>query len=252
LEVKAVCSESRTHGLTGAEFPQGDLATLQVEVHSEQLELLKNAADEYDWNRIESEVEPLFKEAALDFRNKRSQSACPHKQQAEEDLQVTFPFLDEIEEAENRSGVRNPKGAGRKGQSFISSITADTRRILFGNVSCHEKNRGRSLWKSVRLQIEEPRYGRTYEWNWNPLDFRLNGAENPRGLPDEYAKKRILELKNDRFASRGDYGYSGWIQFPDEEFLCVYHHGDGTEPGYQRGATAHILGTRFYETDFST
>jgi len=30
LEVKAVCSESRTHGLTGAEFPQGDLATLQI------------------------------------------------------------------------------------------------------------------------------------------------------------------------------------------------------------------------------
>jgi len=28
LEVKAVCGESCTHGLTGAEFPQGDLATL--------------------------------------------------------------------------------------------------------------------------------------------------------------------------------------------------------------------------------
>jgi len=27
--VKAVCLETRTHGLTGAEFPQGNLATLQ-------------------------------------------------------------------------------------------------------------------------------------------------------------------------------------------------------------------------------
>jgi len=35
LEVKAVCSESRTHGLTGAEFPQGDLATLQWEIFRE-------------------------------------------------------------------------------------------------------------------------------------------------------------------------------------------------------------------------
>jgi len=34
LEVKAVCSESRTHGLTGAEFPQGDLATLQAALQS--------------------------------------------------------------------------------------------------------------------------------------------------------------------------------------------------------------------------
>jgi hypothetical protein len=76
--------------------------------------------------------------------------------------------------------------------------------------------------------------------SWNPQS----------GLPDEYAKKRILELKNDRFASRGDYGYSGWIQFPEGEFLCAYHHGGGTQPGYQRGATAYILCTRFYDTDF--
>ena len=122
----------------------------------------------------------------------------------------------------------------------VNSMTADTRRILFGNVSSNEKNGGRSLWKTLRLRIEEPRYGRTYEWNWNPQS----------GLPDEYAQKRILELKNDRFASPGDYGYSGWIQLPEGEFLCAYHHGGGAEPGYQRGASAYILCTRFYETDF--
>jgi len=105
-------------------FNYDQMTIFEVEVHSEQLELLKNAADEYNWDVIKSEVEPLFKEAALDFRNKRSQSVCPHKQQAEDDLQVTFPFLDEMEEAENRNGVRNPKGAGRKGQSFISYLKA--------------------------------------------------------------------------------------------------------------------------------
>ena len=78
-------------------FNYNQMTLLEVEVHSEQLELLKNATDEYDWEVIKAEVEPLFKEAALDFRNKRSQSACPHKQQAEEDLQETFPFLDEME-----------------------------------------------------------------------------------------------------------------------------------------------------------
>ena len=114
------------------------------------------------------------------------------------------------------------------------------RRITFGNVSDREKNGGRSLWKLLRLRIEEPRYGRSYQWNWNPQS----------GLPDEYARTRVLELKNDRFASRGDFGYSGWIQFPDGEFLCVYHHGGATEPGYQRGATAYVVGTRFCESDF--
>jgi len=31
-----------------------------VEVHSEELELLKQTADEYDWEAIKSEVEPLI------------------------------------------------------------------------------------------------------------------------------------------------------------------------------------------------
>ncbi len=114
------------------------------------------------------------------------------------------------------------------------------RRILFGNISEREKNGGRSLWKSLRLRIEEPRYGRTYEWNWNPQN----------GLPDEYARTRVLELKNDRFASMGDFGYSGWVQLPDGDFLCVYHHGGGTEPGYKHGATSYVVGTRFNEADF--
>jgi hypothetical protein len=105
-------------------FHYDQMTLLEVEVHSEQLELLKNAADEYDWNRIESEIKPLFKEAALDFRNKRRQMACPHKQQAEEDLQETFPFLDEIEETDVISNSRNSRGAGRKGQDFISYLKA--------------------------------------------------------------------------------------------------------------------------------
>ena len=34
-------------------FNYNQMTLLEVEVHSDQLELLKNAADEYDWNRIE-------------------------------------------------------------------------------------------------------------------------------------------------------------------------------------------------------
>ena len=105
-------------------FNYDQMTIFEVEVHSEQLELLKNAADEYDWEAIRAEVEPLFKEAAIDFRQRKRQSACPHKQQAEEDLQETFPFLDDMESSDITKSNKNPKGAGRKGQDFISYLKA--------------------------------------------------------------------------------------------------------------------------------
>ena len=55
-------------------FSYNQMTLMEVEVHSEELELLKNAADEYDWGRIESEVEPLFKKAVLDFRKRKRSS----------------------------------------------------------------------------------------------------------------------------------------------------------------------------------
>ena len=58
-------------------FNYDQMTIFEVEVHSQQLELLKNAADEYDWKAIESEVEPLFKEAAFDFRHRKRSSTCP-------------------------------------------------------------------------------------------------------------------------------------------------------------------------------
>jgi hypothetical protein len=105
-------------------FNYDQITIFEVEVHSAQLELLKNAADSYDWEAIEYEVEPLFKKAAFDFRHRNRSSVCPHKDDLEISLQEIFPFLDEMEQVENHNGVRNPKGAGRKGQSFISYLKA--------------------------------------------------------------------------------------------------------------------------------
>ena len=104
-------------------FNYNQMTLLEVEVHSEELGLLKQASDEYDWDAIKTEVEPLFKEAALDFRNRKRSSVCPRKNESETSLQETFPFLDEIEETDKVSSG-NPKGAGRKGQSFISYLKA--------------------------------------------------------------------------------------------------------------------------------
>ena len=81
-------------------FNYDQMTLLEVEVHSDELELLKQAADEYDWKSIRAEVEPRFKEAALDFRDKKRQPACPHKNQEEVSLQGIFPFWDEVDETD--------------------------------------------------------------------------------------------------------------------------------------------------------
>jgi len=59
LEVKAVCSESRTHGLTGAEFPQGDLATLRVGLHQYQIRELDAEIQAANWNVQLAELNSL-------------------------------------------------------------------------------------------------------------------------------------------------------------------------------------------------
>lgn len=94
------------------------------------------------------------------------------------------------------------------------------------------KNAGRSVWRSLRLRIEEPRY-RIYEWSWSPRD----------GFPNQYEVDHILELRNDRQSSPGDFGYSGWVQFPDGEAFCVVHYKGDAKHSY-------VVGTWIRESDF--
>ena len=42
----------------------------------------------------------------------------------DEDLQESFPFLNEMAETEVAASDRNPNGAGRSGQDFISYLKA--------------------------------------------------------------------------------------------------------------------------------
>jgi len=95
-----------------------------------------------------------------------------------------------------------------------------------------EKNAGRSIWRSMKLSIREPRY-RTYEWQWRSQD----------GLPNQYEIDHILELRNDRLSSRGDFGYSGWVQFPDGEVFCAVHYRGDAKLSY-------VMGTWLRESDF--
>jgi len=105
-------------------FDYNQMTLLGIEVHSDELELLQQAADMYDWEIMETEMEPKFKEAALNFRDGKHSFACPRKDELNEDLQESFPFLDEMAESEVVESDRNPNGAGRKGQDFISYLKA--------------------------------------------------------------------------------------------------------------------------------
>jgi len=95
-------------------FDYDQMTLLGIEVHSDELELLQKAADEYAWEAIEMELEPKFKEAAMDFRDGKHSFVCPRKDELDEDLQESFPFLDEMAETEVAATDRNPKGAVRR------------------------------------------------------------------------------------------------------------------------------------------
>jgi BNR/Asp-box repeat. len=127
-----------------------------------------------------------------------------------------------------------------RGEYPVNPLEGDTRPILVGAVSRKGNNSCEAVWRRMALRIDEPRLGREYAWSWDHTD----------GLPDAYIDSRVLELKNDRLASPADFGYSGWAETSDGEFVCAYHHGGGSEPGYVAGESSHVLGTWFNEEDF--
>ncbi|MGE4264278.1 MAG: sialidase family protein [Desulfovibrio sp.] len=132
------------------------------------------------------------------------------------------------------------------GEYPVDPLDGNSRPILFGAVSRKEDNACEALWRRVSLVIREPLPGgapgqeREYAWRW----------DHAQGFPDAFIDSRVLELKNDRDAAPGDFGYSGWAELADGEFFCAHHHGGGYEPEYLEGYSAHVLGTRFFETDF--
>lgn len=129
----------------------------------------------------------------------------------------------------------------RRRSISVPANSVRTRPIVFGASSLKTKNACKADIHAISLRIHDPRYLRHYVWNWRPED----------GFPDEYARSRILALTTELKASPGDYGYSGWVEIAEGEFLCVHHHAEGEEQGYERGKSAHIETRRFFSSDFS-
>ncbi len=113
------------------------------------------------------------------------------------------------------------------------ALDRSRRPVRFGNVPKgdpgvgpfhFERNAGRSVWEAVALTIAEPHYG-THQWSWTPAD----------GLPNQYEVDRILELHNDRNSPPGDFGYSGWVQLPDDRVFVVSHYRGDAPHSYVEG-----------------
>ena len=81
-----------------------------VNVH--ELGLLQKAAGEHDWKAIETEVEPEFEDAAVDFRHQKHSFACTLKGELDRDLQAISPFLDGLAGTEVAAQDGNPDGTG--------------------------------------------------------------------------------------------------------------------------------------------
>lgn len=128
----------------------------------------------------------------------------------------------------------------RRAHIRVDARLAATRPILFGTPSIDEKNAGRHVWRALTLSTREPRYERRYAWKWS---FR-------EGMPDAWSRAHVLELDNDRRASLGDFGYSGWVELPDGRFFCAYHHGGSEDEDYEPNRSSHIRGVWFSEDDF--
>lgn len=119
---------------------------------------------------------------------------------------------------------------------------ADTRAILAGCSALKKDNGGRHFWRRMELAISEPAYDREYLWRW----------DHTQGHPDAWARAHVLELENDRLATSGDFGYSGWTRLPDGGMFCAYHHAGGDDPEYRSGFCSHVRGVKFYESDFTS
>ncbi len=88
---------------------------------------------------------------------------------------------------------------------------------------------GESYWKRVNVKIENPTDPECIAPWWAPGMY-----------PDQYQRNYMLEIDYDESA---DWGYSGWVQFPDGEIFCVYYILEDAEKCY-------IKGCYFTEEDF--
>ncbi len=103
-------------------------------------------------------------------------------------------------------------------------------------------NAGRSVWRSVYLDITGNRWLADYRYRWR---------HDRDGLPDAYQERELLELEHCHDA--GDWGKPVAVAFADGECFAVDYFGNGMPVGSDalawlqpdRGHNCYVNGYRF-------
>jgi len=107
-------------------------------------------------------------------------------------------------------------------------------------------NSGKSIWRSVRLDITGNQYLPDYHYQW---------LASRDGLPDHWGEENLLELDTCRDA--GDWGKPVVACWPDGECFAVDYFGNGAPVGFgalsflqpDRGHNCYVAGYRFQVSD---
>lgn len=96
--------------------------------------------------------------------------------------------------------------------------------------------------------------GPTSTYAWVGDAYRKEAGET-RDLDWEVTHQsplgKILELDHDLSGCISDYGYGGWVQFPEGDIFCVYHQRGEDSPLKVRASNPYIHGCWFSEKDYA-
>ena len=127
-------------------FDYDQMTLLGIEVHSDELELLRQTVDTYDWKAIETEMELKFRKAAIDFRDQNTPLYVRVRMDWIEDFQQSFPSWTRWWKLKwpTWTGIQRQPAGRVKNPSHIWSIFAG---------SCAEKGAelGSYSWESSLL-----------------------------------------------------------------------------------------------------
>ena len=106
------------------------------------------------------------------------------------------------------------------------------RRTQFGQLG----EQGTSYWKSVRYVVSNPTH-EDHTWQWS--------AENG-SWPDEYQRRRMIQVHGNVPEPRPDHGYSSWVVLEDGRIMLVDYTNYGDKPG-----KSHLVGVHLEPGDIA-
>jgi hypothetical protein len=98
-----------------------------------------------------------------------------------------------------------------------------TRRTQFGQLG----DRGRSFWRQLSYDVQNPSLD-DHSWTWQASSGKL---------PDDYQRRRLIQMHGNAPGGWPDHGYSSWLPLEDGRIFLVDYTNYGDKPG-----KSHLVG----------